>query len=527
MSEARGCRQDKTNTMKPNHFNSIFRRLFQRFIVFLNRKPVLLAEDLEHHKQAGWERELFGNGLEKACVICPFGRPPEYVVAALVAGNAGDPSMLDELVKQGYVVGTIEAAGEIFHKLKNRHLGSESKRLSLAGNAAEETILANAADGGSPFAILQPDRFLVPFGEYPHKQGLQLFDRTAAEGIVAAHNSTISKIVRHFGGGTYPVYVGHPDLPGSKDADKRAYGWIENLSVAENGLHLSVKWSDAGRELVENAHFKFYSPLWWTKKVKGGIRPVALKSMGLTNDPNIPVPALANEAEEEDPTDLTDQSDPTDLSHDEKEPIENMKPILAALGLEDGAAPEAVVAKITELQTAANEAAGKVTEAEGKAETMEAEKLKAEEAKTVAENEIQTLNSQLSTLNSSLQLAANHAVEGAVSAGRITPAEAPAKVTEILAANDLATALEELHKLPVKMKVASATGDLGQSKTRLVVAANDESKAAREERATLVANEYERTNPSLSETERKRIAWERARTKNPEAFSKQSPGAAA
>ena len=49
-----------------------------------------------------------------------------------------------------------------------------------------ETILANAADGGSPFAILQPDGFLVPFGEYSHKQGLQLFDRTAADAIVAA-----------------------------------------------------------------------------------------------------------------------------------------------------------------------------------------------------------------------------------------------------------------------------------------------------------------------------------------------------
>ena len=113
-----------------------------------------------------------------------------------------------------------------------------AKRETLCGN--ETTILANAADGGSPFAILQPDGFLVPFGEFPHKQGLQLFDRAAAEGIVAGHNSALSKIVRHFGGGTYPVYVGHPDLPGSKDADKRAYGWIENLTVAENGLHLSV-----------------------------------------------------------------------------------------------------------------------------------------------------------------------------------------------------------------------------------------------------------------------------------------------
>jgi hypothetical protein len=159
------------------------------------------------------------------------------------------------------------------------------------------TILANAADQSTPFQILQPDGFMVPYGKYPHKQGLQIFDREAAAEIVKAHNSSLSKHPHRGTGGSYPVYVGHPDLPGSKDTDKRAYGWIENMAVREQGLHLSVKWSDEGRKLVENAHFKFYSPLWWLKKVNGGMRPIALKSMGLTNDPNIPVPALANESD--------------------------------------------------------------------------------------------------------------------------------------------------------------------------------------------------------------------------------------
>jgi hypothetical protein len=401
-----------------------------------------------------------------------------------------------------------------------------------------DTILANAADGGSPFAILQPDGFLVPFGEFPHKQGLQLFDRAAAEEIVKAHNSALSKLTRLVTGGSYPVYVGHPDLPGSKDTDKRAYGWIENMRVTDEGLHLSAKWSDAGRELVENAHFKFYSPLWWTRKVKGGIRPIALKSMGLTNDPNIPVPALANEAEGEEV--ISDQSSvisEESQSEDEtKEPIENMKPeILAALGLDEGATPESVLAKITEIQAAANEAEARISEwqtavanANAEIARFETELAAANQSASEATAALAAANEKVEEIEANLAIAANAAVQAAVTAGRITPAEAEAKASEILAANDFDVALKELAKAPARFKTASTTGDLGEAKSRLVVAANDESAAKRNERAVLVANEYANTNPALSEGERKRIAWQRAQKKHPELFAKKdSSGSAA
>lgn len=403
----------------------------------------------------------------------------------------------------------------LFNRLLSR-IDGHRPPLQLVANTVE-TILANAADGGSPFAILQPDGFLVPYGEFPHKQGLQLFDRVAAEGIVAAHNSALSKIVRHFGGGSYPVYVGHPDLPGSKDSDKRAYGWIENLTVADNGLHLSVKWSDAGRELVENAHFKFYSPLWWTKKVKGGIRPVALKSMGLTNDPNIPVPALANEAEEEEVRE-------ENLEHETENEQPMNKELLVALGLEDGATPEAAVAKITELTTAANEAAARVTELE----TANGKITELETARTEAETQATAANEKITGLEAGLRGAVNGHVMRAALEGKITPAEAEAKTTEILAANDIPAALADLVTAPAKFKTASATGDLGSAKSRLVIAANDESKVRREERAQLVENEFQATNPALSTGERKRLAWQRAQRKNPEIFGQaDSSGTAA
>ncbi len=396
------------------------------------------------------------------------------------------------------------------------------KKLTLAANNAE-TLLANAAEGGSPFAILQGDGFLVPFGKFPHKQGLQLFDKDAAEAIVAAHNGITAKLTRWVTGGSYPIYVGHPDLPGSKDADKRAYGWIENMRVTDEGLHLSAKWSEAGRELVENAHFKFYSPLWWTRKVKGGIQPIALKSMGLTNDPNIPVPALANEAEESGGGDQESGEE----SHTNEE---NMKPeLLAALGLEEGATAEDALAKIVSLKEASEVAANAEKPEDGEnSETLKAETLKAEEEKVAAEEKAKLAEEEKAAAEGKVATAAANVVDMAIAAGKITPAEKDAKVADLLAANDFAAALQDLGKLPAKVKTESVTGDLGNAKSRLVIAANDETAAAKAERATLVENEFQNTSPALSTGERKRIAWERARRKNPEAFGKEkSTGTAA
>jgi hypothetical protein len=402
------------------------------------------------------------------------------------------------------------------------------RNLLLAGNDAAETMqLANAADGGSPFAILQADGFLIPYGEFPHKVGLQIFDREAADAMVANHGGLLNKLASWARGqaASYPVYVGHPDLPGSKDTDKRAYGWIEGMIAENDGLRLTVKWSDAGRELVENAHFKFYSPLWWTKPVKRGVvRPVSLKSMGLTNDPNIPVPALANEVESDQSAVISEEG-----SEEESQQTNDMKELLLALGLEEGATMEDALAKIAELKKPTENAdPDALKKAEDEKAQAYADTVKAEEEKVAAENSLTAANTKIVSLEACLTAAANNAVDAAVTAGKITMAEREAKVSELLAANDFAMALKDLGKMDAKVKTTSATGDLGGAKTRLVVAANDASTAAREERAQLVANEFENTNPNLSEGARKRLAWERAQKKNPAAFGKkESSGAVA
>lgn len=402
-----------------------------------------------------------------------------------------------------------------------------------ANDAADGVMLANAADGGSPFAILQEDGFLIPYGEFPHKQGLQVFDRKAAEEMVANHGGFLNKLASWARGknASYPVYIGHPDLPGSKDQDKRAYGWIEGMVAENEGLRLTVKWSDAGRELVENAHFKFYSPLWWTKPVKRGvIRPVSLKSMGLTNDPNIPVPALANEVEDKSAADAVPVNEEEKGGQNENpdapkgDTTDMLEELLKALGLGEDTTIEAAIAAIDSLKKVAATAANAQKLEDDKIAAEDA-KVKAEQDKIAAENSLTTANKKITTLETALTAAANAAVDAAVNGGKLTLAERDAKVTALLAANDFAGALQDLGKLPAKVKTTSTTGDLGIAKTRMVIAANDDSKAAREERAQLVENEFQNTNPTLSVGERKRLAWQRAQAKNPAAFGKKESSA--
>ena len=390
------------------------------------------------------------------------------------------------------------------------------QRKPLAANTAEAlAVAANADGGGAVFELAQPDSMFIPYGEYPHKVGRQVFDQAAAEGMIAANKSLLATFGKWLlGKNDYPVYVGHPDLPGSKDTDKKAYGWIDGMVAENDGMRLSVRWSPAGKELVENAHYRFYSPMWWLQKTKRGLVPVGLKSVGLTNDPNIPVPALANDA------DAATEPDPTD-PNELQEPTEIMNPaILQALGLAPEATPEDALAAIQALTD--------------KCSAMEADKTAAQNAcdaektaKEAAANSLAEKVVELTAARAALSIAANHAVAGAVASGRVLPAEADAKAAELLAANDLAAGLQALGTLPAKFKTESATGDLGTAKSRLVVAANDESANNRSERALLVANEFAATNPALSTGERKRIAWQRAQAKNPALFGKKSPDATA
>ena len=139
---------------------------------------------------------------------------------------------------------------------------------------------------------------LVNYGRYAHRLGIQVVSRESAEEMADKFSTLWSRLARKFRG--VPVYIGHPDdaeFSGQAGhGDTRAYGWVRQLDARADGLWILIRWSPAGVELLNNAHYKFLSPRWEMKKLDGNmLRPHTLLSVGLTNCPNLSVEAIANE----------------------------------------------------------------------------------------------------------------------------------------------------------------------------------------------------------------------------------------
>lgn len=131
------------------------------------------------------------------------------------------------------------------------------------------------------------DVLRIPFGAYDHLHGTQIFGRADAAACVAAFNEDAA--VPHFNG--LPVYIGHPDVKAFQDKyrDHAAYGWIKTMVVneAEHSLDLGVKWTPPGSELIANEQFVYFSPMWFAAQRAGNLHPFKIKSVGLTQEPNI------------------------------------------------------------------------------------------------------------------------------------------------------------------------------------------------------------------------------------------------
>lgn len=153
----------------------------------------------------------------------------------------------------------------------------------------------------TPFQLLQDDWIqIASIGEFPHQMGLQRLDAEAITSMTNRFNGFFSKLGRMFAG--VPVYQGHHDTDPATYPDGKSYGWIMALdNRGKDGLWGQVKWTEDGRALVAGGAFKFVSPVWNAKEVtringRPVYRPETLISLALTNNPNLPLPPLANES---------------------------------------------------------------------------------------------------------------------------------------------------------------------------------------------------------------------------------------
>lgn len=343
------------------------------------------------------------------------------------------------------------------------------------------------------FEVLQDNWLCIPYGDQEYHledvSCIQRLTRQAAERLVNCFRSWRGKLTRRFGG--LPFYVGHPDHPAFANThkDTRSYGWIMDLAARPEGLGLFVKWSEAGRELIANAHYKFFSPNWWARKIgrengRDVVEPVWIKSCGFTNNPRWPVFPLAN------------QDNGGAAARTQETNMELLQRLIAILGLEGGdATEEGVVTAITRLR----EAAQKIKEAldaRWQAEDAAREALPSEmpleqqtvqvlglldESATALANErtareqaagqVQTLQQQL-TAEQAAHTQADEAFKGerraraellvneAVAGGRVLPADRDRWIEELV--GDFDSKSVELANEKGALKTRSATGDLGE-----------------------------------------------------------------
>ena len=245
----------------------------------------------------------------------------------------------------------VPAAGETLLRVGAED--AEATAREVSATAAVERAANEAAEGeevavgyqasAANESIGHADRWfqVSPFGRFPHRVGMQVFDRPAAEGIVRLFESARERTARLWRG--LPVFIGHPDLDPKTYPDGRKYGSIQRLEVRADGLYAQARWSRAGREIVNDEHFDFPSPLWNMEPVPheaGAFRPVELISVGLTNRPNI-----ANK-----PVGANADDDPAELSPMQRDEL------IQQLGLPaENTSDEQIVAAIARLRAAEDE----------------------------------------------------------------------------------------------------------------------------------------------------------------------------
>lgn len=150
----------------------------------------------------------------------------------------------------------------------------------------------------TPFQLLQDEWvMLAPLGDHTHALGIQRFTPTFIANMANRFNGFFARMGRLFSGA--PTFEGHHDIEPDKYPNSRSYGWIMALEARPDGLWGKMTWTPEGRDMLQNGAFKFVSPVFIGKPIgqengKIVFEPIAFKSLALTNEPNLPLPPLAN-----------------------------------------------------------------------------------------------------------------------------------------------------------------------------------------------------------------------------------------
>jgi phage I-like protein len=174
---------------------------------------------------------------------------------------------------------------------------------------------------GSPLPEWLP---LIPAGDSTGRDG-RGFRNPDPAAVVAAFDPTAQLPLDY-------EHSTHVRAPQGQDAP--AVGWIVALEEREGAVWGQFDWNPTGVEAIRTRAYRYYSP---AVQLDASGAVVRLLSVGLTNTPNLSLPALNRQA----PTSQEPSMDPD---------------ILVALGLPAGATPAQAVTVIAELKTSLHRA---------------------------------------------------------------------------------------------------------------------------------------------------------------------------
>jgi hypothetical protein len=319
----------------------------------------------------------------------------------------------------------------------------------------------------TPFQLVQDEWvMLAPLGDHAHALGIQRFTPGFIQNMANRFNGFFARMGRLFSGA--PTFEGHHDIEPDKYPNSRSYGWIMALEARADGLWGKMTWTPEGREMLQNGAFKFVSPVFIGKPIgqengRTVFEPVAFKSLALTNEPNLPLPPLANQKD-------------------------NMQTITEVLQLNADATAEQIIEAARNLR--------------GQTETLANTVTARDTALTTAQTELANAVTRANTIQTRL---ITMILDNAVSENRITLAQRDHWKGEF--EKDFAATETQLANQRPVLNTESTTRELGNHKNAY------DTEATR--RSALTAYIAEQESKGLSYDE----AWQRAKSERADIFA--------
>lgn len=361
--------------------------------------------------------------------------------------------------------------------------------------------------------------YKIPFGmvENVASDGLPVMQRLNAANAKAIVDELLAqKAAKGTAYPGLPVYIGHPDHPAfrDRDTDIRAYGWANDIRLLPDGIEFVFDWPAAGKDLLDNKHFKFLSPhfraVMANERANGVpiVDIVGVKSLGMTNNPNWPgLATLVNEATAGEAAGTEEGDGMTFLER-----------LAKALGLDPAKASEeeiataiegmiaengATLAAINEAWPADDEARKKLGEKPAPADLVKGMAAALKGSATEASDKAAKLEKDVEKATEVANDAAIRLVGIAVGRGQITHAEQRTWQDKLTAG--FANAVVELAALPPKLKVEER--DTTGRKPAAISGARDAEQLA-------LVNEFlPRCKGDFG------LAWQEAKKARPDLFS--------